>query len=366
MHPETEHPDAVPPVLPEILLLADDPNPEAPSILANSLWYKYRTAFDWAWKVWDNTVASLRQIPLMTSDLTDRRGCALRYGSFLLQVDQHLPGGIDDQVLRWFLGPGKNEVAALNSETWDVLTVVLLYLSVHGALTTTTILRGLVYPAWQLCANVLPAQQVHPVEVFLPAANRLFERLLLREECSVDGFPPADLLDVQRILTRRQEVYREPHFSLLIAVIPTLVLVENNEHIPDDLRRESKSLRCTLCETEEFRQGAYRNLDIVRDAFEQQLQSGNADEKLEEPMIDALRLVLCEVQNSSCIHICVILINQTYLTEFRRRIVELERHLVFAQPVEARSDSNPFAVHTSADGPSVITRIYTPFSQRRS
>ena len=52
--PETVMGDTVPPVLPEILLLAEDCKLDAPSILVNSLWYRYRTSSDWGWKVWDN------------------------------------------------------------------------------------------------------------------------------------------------------------------------------------------------------------------------------------------------------------------------------------------------------------------------
>lgn len=300
LQPVTGSPDVVPRVLPEILLLADQPNPEAASILANSLWYKYRTAVDWAWKVWDNTVASLRQIPAMTSDLASRQACAMRYGSFLLQIDQHLPSGLDDQVLQWLLGPGKSEVAALTSEAWEVLAMVLLYLSVHGALSTTTILRGLVYPAWQVAAQLSPSQPCETGDVFLAAANNLLECLLFQEEGRSDGMPPTDLLEIQRIRTRRQDVYREPHFSLLVANIPTLVLVEHNPEIPTKLKESSAAIRHKLCKIREFRRGAYRNLDAVRAAFEQPLQSGEVDERLDEPIVDALRMVLGESHSSWC------------------------------------------------------------------
>ncbi|EEB98785.1 hypothetical protein MPER_01650, partial [Moniliophthora perniciosa FA553] len=142
LQPHTDHPNLVPDVLPEILMLVDNTEADLPSMLANGLWIKYRMSFDWAWKVWDNTIASLRQIPVMTPDTRTRRTLALRYGTFLWHVDQHLPAGLDGQVLRWFLGPGRNEMAALSVDAWDVVTVVLLYLSVHGALQTTTILEG--------------------------------------------------------------------------------------------------------------------------------------------------------------------------------------------------------------------------------
>ncbi|KAG6334052.1 hypothetical protein ID866_5040 [Astraeus odoratus] len=120
--PETVPPEHVPSVLPEILLLADDPKPDAPSILANGFWYKYRTALDWGWKVWDNTIASLRQVPAMTEDTNKRHSMALRYAQFLLHVDQHLPAGIDKHVLQWCLGNGKGEILALSAGAWDTST----------------------------------------------------------------------------------------------------------------------------------------------------------------------------------------------------------------------------------------------------
>jgi mediator of RNA polymerase II transcription subunit 12 len=166
LQPIVQRSDPVPEVLPEILLLAGDPDSNAPSILANGLWIKYRTSSDWAWKVWDNTVASLRQIPSMTQDVDARRACALRYGCFLWRIDQHLPHGLDGDVLQWFLGPGKSEVVALSADAWDVLSVVLLYLVVNDALKTTTIMEGLVYPAWQLGAAGTSGQVHVPKLIF--------------------------------------------------------------------------------------------------------------------------------------------------------------------------------------------------------
>ncbi|EGO25090.1 hypothetical protein SERLADRAFT_368519 [Serpula lacrymans var. lacrymans S7.9] len=288
LNPETDHPNPVPSRLPEILLLAEDPNPEGPSILANSLWYKYRTAFDWAWKVWDNTVASLRLIPNMTNETTNRHSIALRYGHFLLHIDKHLPGGFDDQVLQWFLGTGKNEVSGLCAEAWDVLTVVLLYLCIQGALSTTSILRGLVYPAWQLAANVSSDHEAQSLRRYLEAANRLFDLLLLQEGGSITSTLPVELLDLQRIRTRRQDVFREPHFSLFVSNIPTLVFIEKNMVLSDDFRQLAASLRCSACENDDFRQSCYRNLEIVRASFEHPLQSDAIAEPLCEPLVNAL------------------------------------------------------------------------------
>ncbi|KAG6866656.1 hypothetical protein C0991_000766 [Blastosporella zonata] len=290
LQPATEHPDVVPDVLPEILLLAGDLDQDSPSLLANSLWMKYRKSAEWAWKVWDNTVASLRQVPVMTSDEAGRRACALRYGVFLWHVDQHLAMGLDSEVLRWFLGPGRNEVAALNSEAWDVLIVVLLHLSVHGALKTTTILQGLVYPAWHQAAS---AEHSSPtIEIFLRSANDVCRRLLLSDDIS-DNLPPADLFELQCIRTRRQDVYCGFHFPMLASSIPVLICLENNNIISEELRADSTSLRHSMSHNQGFRQGAYRNLDAIREAFELSLHRLDASNGiLHKRIVAGLRMLL--------------------------------------------------------------------------
>lgn len=301
LHPASDQSCVVPPALPEILLLATDPSPDAPSMLANTLWYKYRSAPDWAWKVWDNTIASLRQIPSMINDLPGRRICALRYASFLTHVDQHIPAGSDSHILAWFLGSGRNEVEALSSEAWDVVTVVLLHLSIYGALATTTILQGLVYPTWQAAAFASSSQQGSSLEVLLGAVIDLCAHLLLKDICG-DGYPPVDFFEVHGLHTRRRDVYREPYFSHLVQNIPALVLVEQNLNLSDQLRLASRAFRESLCSTSVFRLGVYRDLDTVHTAFEQMLTNSDVPDDFHEPLVNALRLMFNEGQQGMLFH----------------------------------------------------------------
>lgn len=293
-HPIGEQPAAVPAALPEILLLATDPNPDASSILANSLWYKYRSSPDWAWKVWDNTVASLRQIPSMIEDTAGRRSCALRYSTFLIQVDRHLAIGLDEHALNWLRGSGKNEVVALSTETWDLFVVVLLHLASSNALAVTSILEGLVYPAWQ-AASAASLQQSASLEAILPVVNDLCTRLLLTD--STDSkIPPLDFLQRQGLQTGRRDVYREPYFTALVKTIPTLVLLEHNANIPELLRQGCGVLRVALCGSSVFRMGTYRELDTVHDAFQSMLANPEVPEEKHEPLISALKLMFNEGQ----------------------------------------------------------------------
>lgn len=294
MAPGTDRPEHVPAVLPEILLLADDPKPDAPTVLANGLWYKYRTSVDWGWKVWDNTIASLRQVPFMTADIDKRHDIALRYAQFLLHVDQHLPAGIDDHVLQWCLGTGKAEILVLTKDSWDVCTVILLFLCAHGALATTTLLRGLVYPAWRFYANSTVGHPAELPSVFIHAAFGLFDSLVLQEETQISSTIPFSLLDNHRIHSRRQDAFCEPHFPLLVAEMPTLLLIECNDSVPSELRTIARDLRLRTCESQEFRQAAYRDLDVIRKAFEQPIQSGSIGEAMFEPLVNALKVILSD------------------------------------------------------------------------
>lgn len=285
-------PEVAPPVLPEILLMAQDPNPDAPSALANALWYKYRSSFNWVWTVWDNTIASLRQVPSMMTDPFDRRTCALRYANFLLHVDQHVVGGLDSHALNWFLGSGLNEISALTAESWDVVTVVLLFLCVHGAISTTTLLQGVIYPGWQFGVKANDATHFQSVAIFVRAASNLCRRLLIGSDENPDGIPPVDLLEAQKLRTRRQSVYQAPHFGLLANNLPTLVSLENNDFADESVRLDAGYLRHQICTSSDFRLGTYRSLDAVRSAFEKPLESDVISESLYQSLMSALRLAL--------------------------------------------------------------------------
>ncbi|TFY51580.1 hypothetical protein EVJ58_g10491, partial [Rhodofomes roseus] len=333
LHPMSQSSNAVPVHLPEVLLLATDPNPEAPSNLAKSLWYKYMTTSNWAWTVWDNTIASLRQIPVMITDVEGRLTCALKYAHFLWQVDQHLPQGFDSHVLEWFLGSGRNEAAALTVEVWDIVTVVLLQLCVYGALTTTTILQGLIYPVWQNAATASSPEQGQSLEVLLSAINALFERLLLRDECGT-GLPPADVFEAQALRTRRRDVFREPHFSKLVDNLPAVVLVEHNDFLSDTLRQGSRALRESICRFSVFRLGVYRDLDAVRCAYERLLESRSVSEELHAHLVTALRLMLRDPSQGSAEDSDGFATMSSLLTPWKLAATAIEMRLTLKQLAE--------------------------------
>jgi mediator of RNA polymerase II transcription subunit 12 len=124
--------------------------------------------------------------------------------------------------------------------------------------------------------------------------NTLFQQLLLQEDGGGDNSAPVDLLELQRIRTRRQAVYREPHFLLLVSSVPLLVSLESNENLSQDIRKDFALIRLTLSEHDDFRHGAFRNLDAIRETFEHSLQVEEADENRAKSMVAALRVILSD------------------------------------------------------------------------
>ncbi|KAI0248197.1 hypothetical protein BJV78DRAFT_1334324 [Lactifluus subvellereus] len=278
LRPSGGETEPCPKKIPEILMLSNDSRSDAAYILANSLWFHYHKSPDWAWSIWDNTFAALR-VQVSAEAPRDER-----YARFLLHIDQHLPSGLDEHVARWFQETGKAELISIDSVAWTSLTHTLLHLVVQGVLATTTILKGLVYPLWSHALTSGTAD----CEAYLRAAHDIFARLVLSGEKDWGG----DIVELQRVRVRRQDVFCAPHLSLLVGAIPTLVFLEHAPHVPAELRPRAAALRDAVCGSVEFRQGIYRDLNAVRDAFDKSLQYDALDESLVEPLMDALRLIL--------------------------------------------------------------------------
>lgn len=240
-------------------------------------------------------MASLRQISTLNFNPVVCRAYARRYADLLSGVDQRLPHGLDDHVLEWFLGPGTTELHTLNWDLWLVFVPTLVNLVVTDAISTTTLLQGLIYPAWSVAASVTNREGAETISTYLSAATSLFELLLLRDQVTPEDDQDVrvdDLMSLQRIVTRRRRVFSQEHFPSLVAAIPTLVLLEHNPHLSGAIRTRVSVLRSRLCQRHDFKQAVYRDLDQVRTLFEQPLETDGSPGYLRESLVVALRQAL--------------------------------------------------------------------------
>lgn len=163
------------------------------------------------------------------------------------------------------------------------------------AVSTTTILQGLVYPVWSAAASVTNQEDAETISTSLSPATSLFELLLLRDQLTSEGTEDIclnNLMSLQRIVTRRRRVYSQEHFPSLVAAIPTLVLLEHNHQLPDAIRTRISVLRSSLCQLHDFKQAVYRDLDQVRTVFERPLETDGSPAYLRESLVAALRIAL--------------------------------------------------------------------------
>ncbi|KAF8621541.1 hypothetical protein AX15_007713 [Amanita polypyramis BW_CC] len=293
LQPVASHPEYVPDVLPEIFLLEKGTDPDFPSRLANSLWIKYRTSPEWGWKVWDNALASLQNIADGELTVEARHKYALSYGTFLWHIDQHLATGLDGDVLHWLTGPGQSQMPNFSPQMWDILSIILVYLVAYRALRITTIMSGLVFPAWQQGAS-LEDEEPDPegyIVKYVQAASKVCGILLLHQNHS-DDLLPLEINRTQCLESRQQTVYSEPFFLTFITKIPVLIQLENNAHLSQEIRLQIGGLRQKLCQEEAFRRGAYRNLDGTREAFEHSFIFSESKGDLGKNLIAGLRHVL--------------------------------------------------------------------------
>lgn len=298
----------MPTTLPEILLLAQDPNIHAAPALANTLWYKYRTSVKWTWTVWDNVIASLRQVPVIIQLQHDRYQCAFRYSQLLLHVDEHSADGIDVDAMKWLVGLGQNEIINMTAEAWEICIVVFIQLVVNGALKITSLLHGVIYPAWVRAAQVDSAVKWTSAALTLQSANTLFGTLLLQwketicTEYSPIGLPPTNLSDMQRLRARRGEVYLEANFRRLVEMLPALVLVQNNSFVEQSFRTQAQEVITGICSSSEFCLATQKYFNAVLVTFEKALEPGRFPEEMRDSLMATLHLVFSNDSQGMQVH----------------------------------------------------------------
>lgn len=248
-------------MFPRIAMLAQEDD----TSLATNLWMRHGFTANWVQEVWQTTFECLREIPRAEADTGYRHARILIYAQFLWDIDQHLlPGALDQLVFQWAVGPGRIEFRHLDADVWSALSTVLLYLVARDALTAPNVMKGVVYPAWELSTTITGSS----ASVMLRFVNHIASRLLVHDQESLATTLSEHIDEAQKFQTRRRAIYaEEENFSLLVTALPNLVTLEHKDDIDDELRDSITQLRTAISKHPEFRMVAYRNLELVSRAF---------------------------------------------------------------------------------------------------
>ncbi|EJD35643.1 hypothetical protein AURDEDRAFT_117332 [Auricularia subglabra TFB-10046 SS5] len=285
LRPPPTSPEDIPTQVYELDGLAHDSAPNAPSILAHSMWTKFKLKPNWGLTAAESTFASLRDLQPVPDD------CAAKFTMFLWEVDQLMAGALDACVLDCLRGPVFEDMRTCGEETWAIVGTILVELVTRGCVSTQTVLRGVCYPAWSLGARPgLGEDDVAMHAGFLMMSVKLGKTLLLCavETAPEDDFPPRTLSDAQMLKTRRTVLYDDGDFADLVTSLRSLVAWEAGPHVA--LREAAASLRTALQGNREFWFIARKNLDLVRDVFLTVLPPSEA-------LVEMLRAILGDPAN---------------------------------------------------------------------
>ncbi|WWD21578.1 hypothetical protein CI109_106064 [Kwoniella shandongensis] len=178
-----------------------------------------------------------------------------------------------------------------------MLTTILLELVGSRHLSTVILLERIAFPLWKYASAIalsprkrLAGKQIHAVMVSIDIASQLLVTPPL-----VRTLPPTSLAQALVIQASRQAVYQTPDVQLLIQHLPLLVVLEKSALLPETSTTQISDLLRCLAMTAEFKTAAFRNLNILKDAFlSTEWSRPGMDPALEAGMVDTLKLIMSE------------------------------------------------------------------------
>lgn len=217
---------------------------------------------------------------------------------------------LDDAVTSWL----ENLSAANVVETFGgrtrpagVLVRLLLFLVSHRFLSAWVVLEKAVFPIWKHAAPFAlpPRKRLSSKQIqAITSTVNIIAQLLISPPLIPD-LAPVSLKESLIVQASRQPVLQGSSVGILIQHLPLLVVFEQSKLLPDQVSHRIDEILRNLAMTAEFKTAAFRNLNLLKDAFLAREWSGpGMDQGLEGKMIDVLKRIMSEKptrKSSSCI-----------------------------------------------------------------
>lgn len=207
---------------------------------------------------------------------------------------------LDDAVTSWL----ENLSAANVVETFGgrtrpagVLVRLLLFLVSHRFLSTWVVLEKAVFPIWKHAAPFAlpPRKRLSSKQIqAITSTVNIIAQLLISPPLIPD-LAPVSLKESLIVQASRQPVLQGSSVGILIQHLPLLVVFEQSKLLPDQVSHRIDEILRNLAMTAEFKTAAFRNLNLLKDAFLAREWSGpGMDQGLEGKMIDVLKRIMSE------------------------------------------------------------------------
>lgn len=173
---------------------------------------------------------------------------------------------------------------------------MLLMLIVKRLLGSHTLLERVLFPELKHAACLvssshprLSSKRTYAVEWAVTLAHQL---LLCTTHKSL---PPASLREAYIVQTARAAAFHASNVPNLIQHLPVLVVLERSKLVPEKTRNQIGVIFRGLAELPQFKTAAFRNLDVLKDAFlSNDWIKRSSDSSLETGMVEGLKLIMSD------------------------------------------------------------------------
>lgn len=173
---------------------------------------------------------------------------------------------------------------------------MLLLLIVKRLLGSHTLLERVLFPELKHAASLvssshprLSSKRTYAVEWAVTLAHQL---LLCTTHKSL---PPASLREAYIVQTARAAAFHASNVPNLIQHLPVLVVLERSKLVPEKTRNQIGVIFRGLAALPQFKTAAFRNLDVLKDAFlSNDWIKRSSDSSLETGMVEGLKLMMSD------------------------------------------------------------------------
>ena len=272
-------------------------DPVAATGMADKLLFRHGPFAKWG-ELWWPSVVEASQSPKVGITLARVLEASVGHAT---AIDELSERGLDGVIAAWLdeMTP-QARIDSFGQPSSSQIVSLLLTLAAGRRTSSITLLEGLVYNAWKQAATIclgararLSANQLRMVE----AAVTICQQLLLTVP-SNHRLPPQTLCEAVILQTSRAQAFSNSHITLLIRHLPYLVILERSAVVWPRTREQITSLLHDLANTPEFKNAAFRHIDLLKDVFLSNEWNKTHDVGLEAGMVEALKLMMSDPTTS--------------------------------------------------------------------
>ncbi|WVQ98147.1 hypothetical protein IAU59_005269 [Kwoniella sp. CBS 9459] len=262
--------------------------------LASKLFMRHGSFSNWS-AAWWAAIIDVLQHPTHQHAHSSISRAALNH---IVAVEKEARNMIDPLINAWL----ENMAASALMETFGrkagaTISQLLLDLVCKRCLTVVALLHRFIYPLWKHAStNVLvPRKRLTGKQTQAVISSVNIAAQVLVSPPLAHTLPPLTFSHSIIVLASRQAVFCGKNVQDLIRHLPLLVALEKIGNLPDVTSEMIRAMLRRLAMTAEFKTAAFRNLNILKDAFlSSEWSKPSLDSGLEDRMVDTLKLIMSE------------------------------------------------------------------------